>query len=158
MTFITAKQINTWRSDVYKHFRSPPEIKIADGKTTYIFICLKSGEQISRAADDVSTGNLKRHIKRCEPATSKGIQMLESFATGSTYTPAKLRHKIEKWIIMHYHAFSVVEQQGFKEILFLFNPNVSIPSAITISRDIQDHFVAAKAKVIQFLKVSIYLF
>jgi hypothetical protein len=35
------KQMKTWSSIVYEHFRSPPEIKKDGGNVRYVFVCKK---------------------------------------------------------------------------------------------------------------------
>ncbi|TDL14695.1 hypothetical protein BD410DRAFT_845818 [Rickenella mellea] len=39
---ILVAQMNGWRSDVYKHFKTPPTIVEVDGEVRYKFICAKA--------------------------------------------------------------------------------------------------------------------
>ncbi|KAJ3817650.1 hypothetical protein F5880DRAFT_1511605, partial [Lentinula raphanica] len=64
---IRNKQVKSWTSKYYKHFKLPPEIDARDPDVVrYQFHCKHFPVQfVTRARHDDSTSNLKRHVDTC---------------------------------------------------------------------------------------------
>ncbi|KAH9916099.1 uncharacterized protein BXZ73DRAFT_105958 [Epithele typhae] len=79
-----------WRSDVYLHFEFPTVIRNPNGTISHRFMCKKhSSKKVDRPDYQESTGNLVRHVNSCDPSKKKtpaGVQLIEEFAAGVTYT------------------------------------------------------------------------
>lgn len=108
---------------------------------------------ILRNREDDSTGNLGRHAERCSGKRTKESRVMEEFAHGSTYSAARLRYLLNLWIVRRHRPFSIVEDRELIDILQMFCDHVTVPSARTISRDVQEIFQMTKVNVAQFLQV-----
>lgn len=49
-----------------------------------------------------------------------------------------MKKKLIKWIVIHQHPFTIVEENSFIELINSLCPNAKIPSADTIKRNIMD--------------------
>jgi hypothetical protein len=49
-----------------------------------------------------------------------------------------MKKKLIKWIVIHQHPFTIVEETYFIELVHSFYPEANIPSADTIKRNIID--------------------
>lgn len=108
---------------------------------------------ILRNREDDSTGNLGRHAERCSGKRTKESRVMEEFAHGSTYSAARLRYLLNLWVVRRHRPFSIVEDRELIAILQMFCDHVTVPSARTISRDVQEIFQMTKVNVAQFLQV-----
>src|SRR5437016_4320701 len=121
------KQMATWTSDVYTHFRMPPTISVRRGIVVYTYTCIAyvvflfltslytefisyshPSITVSRARHDESTGNLKRHVTNCIPTDSSQTRAMAIYASGSTYTSSSHRMKIALWVSKRNRPFSIV--------------------------------------------------
>lgn len=109
---------------------------------------------IQRTREDISTGNLSRHASKCSGHRTKASRVMEQFTQSSTYSPSRLRYMLNLWIVRRHRPFSIVEDAELIEIFQMFCGHVVIPSARTISRDIQEIFQMTKENVARFLQVS----
>ena len=108
---------------------------------------------LSRADYDYSTGNLGRHRNECEPVESPGVEMLEDFAHGVTYSPGRFRLTTALWCARRHRPFTIVEDPEFHTVCKMLHPKVHIPSRITVGRDVQLVHRYTKVAVIQMFKV-----
>ncbi|KAF8587076.1 hypothetical protein K439DRAFT_1339216 [Ramaria rubella] len=82
---------------------------------------------------DESTSNLKCHTDECDPdMTSTAIAM---YASGCTYSKARMHHLLVKWISCHHHPFAVVEDVELIEIFQMLYVHVFVPLRQTVSRN-----------------------
>ena len=100
-----------------------------------------------------STGNLNRHIKACDPDDTPEAEMITTYASGVTYSPARLRFLIAMWVAHRHRPFLMVEDPEFWEILRMLYPKVQLPSRVTVSRDVQDIFERTRSRLKDLLKV-----
>lgn len=118
-----------------------------------IFLNRNPSVVILRNREDDSTGNLGRHAERCSGKRTKESRVMEDFAHGSTYSAARLRYLLNLWIVRRHRPFSIVEDTELIDILQMFCDHVTVPSARTISRDVQEIFQMTKVNVARFLQV-----
>jgi hypothetical protein len=111
------------------------------------FSLRKPSAVVMRARFEDSTSNLKRHVTDCSPEENSSTALMSGFAHGSTYSPQKLRFIIAMWCSARNRPFHLVQDPEFQELLRMFNVQVSIPSRITVSRDIHRIFDLTKEKV-----------
>jgi hypothetical protein len=161
------KQMKSWRSDVYKHFNSPPDILIAKGVVKYKFSCkshpyvffvqsssikcftqcIRSSDPVIRARDDVSTSNLKRHVTRCDGQLAPPGGRINEFAHGSTYNKAEFRYLATLWVAQCHRPYAIVEDPPLNRMFRMLYSQVEVPSAVTVSRDVKEVYEVAKKEV-----------
>ena len=73
-----------------------------------------------------STGNLSRHVKSCDPDDVPEVEMITTYASGVTYSLARLRFLIAMWVTRRHHPFLIVEDPEFREILRMLYPKVQL--------------------------------
>ena len=118
---------------------------------------LSDGQSIvSRACYDTTTSNLHAHIAGCKANQEKAAAPVASGsqAVGSTYTPQRLRALLSLWFASGSRPYALVEDVGFRDILYMLNPSVVIPSPHTISRDVKEIYWFARQNLAAFFKVS----
>ena len=103
---------------------------------------------VDRADYEDSTGNLGRHRNTCEPPDSAEVQLIETFASGVTYTPARLRYLIALWCARRHRPFAIVDDPELQQIMVMLYSKVKIPSRHTVSHNIQSILEFSKARVI----------
>ena len=101
-----------------------------------------------------STGNLSRHVKSCDPDDTPETEMITTYASGVTYSFARLRFLLAMWSARRHRPFAIVEDPEFREILAMLYPRVQLPSRVTVSRDVRNIFDNTKERAIKMLKVS----
>ncbi|THH15827.1 hypothetical protein EUX98_g9402 [Antrodiella citrinella] len=162
---VLAAQLENWSSDVYDHFIMPPGIittKTRDGTITvqYVFVCKShigpssTAPTLTRAHHDDSTSNLVRHVDICKPddAVAPAGKAINDFAHGSTYSKALFRYLLSLWIACRHRPFSIIEDPELIRIFRMLYAQVEIPSASTISRDIQEIFTLSQAHIAKLLQ------
>lgn len=162
-----------WESPVYTHFKSPPKIEVSsDGVVKYVFQCISyveytpqlhrlaqlyyrhpSVKPILRKREDTSTGNLDRHVKGCAPPVNSQTDAIKKFMHGSTYSKSKFRYLLDLWIVRRHRPYAIVEDPELIELFRMLFAQVEIPSARTISRDVQELYQMAKVNMIKMLQV-----
>jgi hypothetical protein len=65
------------------------------------------------------------------------------------------RAVIVKWVSKSMRPFSIVEDDGFKELMKTGRPEYSIPSTRTVARDVNHVFKITRQKISKMLQVSI---
>ncbi|SJL11769.1 uncharacterized protein ARMOST_15178 [Armillaria ostoyae] len=130
-----------WSAPAYDHFL--PEVMVAwntkNRRWQQVFICKRDLTiKIHWAFHDNGTANMICHARLCKTADcnnddeSKLIQSsLMSFMQGSTYTPG---------------------QEEYRGILRMFNKDVQIPSADTLSCDVKDVYTLVKKRVAELFQ------
>ena len=171
--FPLAKQVETWTSPVYNHYKSPPTIFTdPHGVLKYRFICkayvhrlslslllltygLYSHPEISvvRARHDVSTSNLNQHEKKCNGVREANQTSVTSFTHGSTYSKELLHVYVALWTATSYRPFTIAEDPYFVKIVKMFNPNAVLPSDTTVSKDIREFFQIGRKNLKTFIAV-----
>ena len=81
------------------------------------------------------------------------MELLTSFAAGSTYSKAKFRFKIAVWIARCHRPFNLVEDPEFREILAMLYGRVEVPSRKSVARDVLALVNHAKQELIARLEV-----
>ncbi len=150
-----AEQSKQWTSAHYAHFKTP-EIFLDKGVVKYQFICkrcvhsamspldlrltpLRSHPSIKivRARHDTSTSNLKNHALKCAPPKEGTI---EEHVPGAKYSKALMRFKLTRWIARRNRPYAIVDDDELQDIFRMLYARVEVPSARTISRDVQEIF------------------
>lgn len=65
------------------------------------------------------------------------------------------RAEIVRWVSESVRPFKIVEDRGFLSLMKTGRPEYYIPSASTVSRDVQIVFVRTRARMGQMLQVSV---
>lgn len=111
------------------------------------------GTAPAEAACSEPTSNLKNHVKRCAP--SKGVKTIEDHIPGAKYTKALMRFKLLTWVARRHRPYSIVEDPELRDIFQMLYARVEVPSARTISRDVQEVFELSRLNLIAMLKVHL---
>lgn len=166
-------QIKSWTSKCYGHFQMPPTIiKRNDGTILYQFTCKRYATihqwlqslivlqrypsiTLTRRRDEVSTGNLLRHITDCEPENTAESTQMERFAHACTYSHEAFRYLLVKWVTSCSRPYSIIEDAPLKDIFKMLYNKTRIVAADTISRDVQLIFKNSRGAIIETLKVFI---
>ena len=100
-----------------------------------------------------STGNLSRHVKSCDPEDTPEVEMITTYASGVTYSYARLRFLVAMWAAQCHRPFAIVDDPEFREILAMLYSRIELPSRVTVSCDVRDIFNNTKEIAIKMLKV-----
>jgi hypothetical protein len=119
-------------------------------------VCRHPSEKVTRARHDESTSNLNRHADNCNPKGNSSTRALAAFAHGSLYNPGLFRLKLAIWISRRHRPFVIVDDPEFQELLTILNCKVSVPSSVTVSRDVQEIFSISQKVVGTLLKVCFH--
>jgi hypothetical protein len=172
---------------VYAFFKPTPNIRYNDGRKMHEFTCLRQHcrQKILRyldTKDAQSTGNMRRHVKKCwgegvltaaESAkdanearskivngflkTGKITEMFERKAnvTYSTiqHTKSETRAEIVRWVAESLRPFAIVKDRGFRSLMKTGRPDYYIPSPSTVARDVKAVFARARNRISKILKV-----
>lgn len=117
-------------------------------------ICRHPGTWVDRSDYEDSTGNLGRHILKCEPPKTPESEAITAFAAGSTYSAARVRYYLALWCARHHRPFTAVEDAEFRALLKMLYGRVEVPSRVTVSRDVQLIVKHCKTLVIALFEVS----
>ncbi|KAF8592629.1 hypothetical protein K439DRAFT_1323437 [Ramaria rubella] len=93
----------------------------------------------SRAIADL-TRNLMAHKARCDPDPVGGSSSIKHFAHSSMYSAVQLHFLLTIWVAWHHRPYAIVQDAELLEILHMLYRPVEIPSACTLSRDVQEVF------------------
>ncbi len=92
-----------------------------------------------------STDNLWNHYNRHH---TKGNIIVPSNA----FNVSEYTDMLVKWIVTNMHAFSIVDEDDFRESAIYLNPNCKIVCAKTIRNKIAGKFNEFKLKIIDYFK------
>lgn len=109
--------------------------------------------KLSRVRHVNSTSNLKNHVKRCAPR--KDSKTIKDHIPGAKYSKALMRFMLLAWIARQHRLYAIVEDLELREIFQMLYARVDVPSARTISRDVQEVFELSKMNLIAMLKVCV---
>lgn len=90
------------------------------------------------------------HMKRCAPPVEG---MIEEHVAGANYSKALMRFLLTCWVARRHRPYAIVEDPELLQIFRMLYGKVEVPSARTISRDVQEVFQMSKLNVISLLKV-----
>jgi hypothetical protein len=170
-----AAQMKSWKSQVYSHFKSPPDIFIEKGVVKYRYICKSyvisysipfqliisdprnPSQTIIRVRSDDSTSNLNRHVTRCAGHLPQSGQAINDFAHGSTYTKAEFRYLSVVWVSQCHRPFAIVNDEPLQRMFRMLYAKVDIPSPTTLSRDVKEVHDLAKQNVAKVLQVCCHV-
>lgn len=110
---------------------------------------------VARACYNSLTGNLTQHVKKCAPKPNAESKAINTFMHGSTYSRSKMRYKLIRWVVRNHRPFAIVEDEDLLDIFKMLYAEVQVPSARTISRDIQEVFLLTRKNVMEMPKVRL---
>ncbi len=84
--------------------------------------------------------------------TSKQMKMTSFFKTSAPKEPNTFRQCLSDFIISGNHAFNIVEEPEFVQMIRSLSSNIEIPSRFTIKRDIIQLYTDCKIKLIEISK------
>ncbi|TBU22600.1 hypothetical protein BD311DRAFT_675736, partial [Dichomitus squalens] len=143
-------------SDVYKHFHLPEIIGTKNGDIIHRFKCKTHPlKTVDRKDYQDSTGNLTRHRLLCEPEDTPQRDMITAYASGTVYSPSRIRFLIAMWCARRHRPFTIVEDPEFKSLLEMLYVKVKIPSRHVVSRDIKCILEFSKDRVIARFQVRL---
>ncbi|KAF8575674.1 hypothetical protein K439DRAFT_1623414 [Ramaria rubella] len=140
-----AKQQKSWTSDVYNHYRMPPEIKVEGTSVKYIFTAVADhtlrnpSKIVTHVHTDNSTSNLVSHKEHCAPTQDAGQNSIQSFTHGLTYSTG-------------HRPYAIVHDPELIETFKMLYEPVQIPSPRTLLRDVQEVFDISQLEVAQVLQ------
>ncbi|KAF7797747.1 hypothetical protein EIP86_008947 [Pleurotus ostreatoroseus] len=151
---VAEEQRKGWKTSVYNHFK-PPEIVTVDGEIKYRFVCKKHlNENITRVRCDSSTSNLARHAKKCDGQEAPDTQKITEFAHGSTYSKARMRFLLAKWVSVRHRPYFIIKDPKLLEIFRMLYAKVEVPHPTTLSRDVHEIFKILRERLSLALEVS----
>lgn len=77
------------------------------------------------------------------------------YIPGAKYSKALMRFKLLRWIACRNHPYTIVEDIELREIFQMLYALVKVPSARTISRDVQEVFEMSRLNLVSMLNVHI---
>ncbi|KAG8933501.1 hypothetical protein FRC01_008781 [Tulasnella sp. 417] len=146
---IVAAHRKRWQSDVYNHFNITIKRETTDSGSRVIrfaFTCKYGNSnhpvQHRNRLGDGSTGNLTKRSQTCDQqrltsSHSTTLNSAVSTAAKPTYDLYRHRTLIALRCARYHRPFNMVEDEEYKMEVALLNPDASIPSAKTVSRDTQ---------------------
>ncbi|KAF8580011.1 hypothetical protein K439DRAFT_1236255, partial [Ramaria rubella] len=139
-------------SDVYNHYKMPPEIKVEGNSVKYLFIPKNPSKCVARSRMDDLTSNLVSHKEQCAPGHEAGQNSIKSFAHGSMYSTGRLWHLLVLWVAHRHQPYAIIQDPELLEIFkMLFEP-AQIPSPHSLSQDVQEAFDISRVQVAQVLQ------
>ncbi|KAF8578274.1 hypothetical protein K439DRAFT_1241850, partial [Ramaria rubella] len=140
-------------SEVYAHFKMPPEIKISGDNIKYLFICKSNpSKSVTHSCMDDLTSNLVAHKTRCAPEQVTGSSSIKSFVHGSTYSYSQMRYLLTLWVARCHQPYAIVQDAELLQILQMLYELVDVPSARTLSWDVQEVFLISQCEVTRVLQ------
>ncbi|KAF8572800.1 hypothetical protein K439DRAFT_1313109, partial [Ramaria rubella] len=116
-------------SDVYEHFKMPPNIHIEGEQVKYIFVCKrKPSKFITHARHNDLTGNLMAHKAGCPPDPASSSSSIKHFTHGSTYSAVWLHFLLTIWVAQRHWPYAIVQDAELLEILHMLSEPVEVPS------------------------------
>ncbi|KAF8584242.1 hypothetical protein K439DRAFT_1230405, partial [Ramaria rubella] len=139
-------------SNIYNHYKIPPEIKVEGNLVKYLFIPRNPSKCVARSQMDDSTSNLVSHKERCVPGHEAGQNSIKSFAHGSTYSTGRLQHLLVLWVARRHRPYAIVQDPELLEIFKMLYEPPQIHSPCTLSWDIQEAFDISCVQVARVLQ------
>ncbi|KAJ2974858.1 hypothetical protein NUW54_g11827 [Trametes sanguinea] len=176
-----------WTSPVYAFYKATPDIVYEKGRRAHVFACLAKGckytcRRYLDTGDSSSTGNLRRHVRKCWGAevlkdadqAANVAEARESIVGGlkkdglitysferkkgtvsyshRTHSRAETRVEIVKWVTQSMRPHVIVKDPGFQMLMKTGRPGYWIPPPSTVARDIRVIYKKSHAKVARLLR------
>ena len=124
----------------------------------FLLILPRCGKSISRHAGSNTTSNLVKHERLCCPRENIQLQqdMMNSFASGSTYRREKLWTFIVRWVTGCRQPMSIVGDSNFRGLIKMLNPQAIVPSQNTVTQDIKTMYSLTKVNLATILQVCTF--
>ena len=172
----------TWRSPIYSFFKDEISIGYEKGRLYHFFPCAarrcknNAGgvRRYQDKQDKHSTANLKHHATRCfgedtvkitmdggKAAQNENGSIFQSFArrgqepvtmSHRALSTPKARALITKWVAENNRPATIVEDRELIKLLTGGRPQMHIPSALTVTRDIKTAFEACRNRIKKLLQ------
>lgn len=104
---------------------------------------------VKRARYDTSTSNLVNHTKTCSP----GVNAIKKFTKGGDYNAGRFRFYLALWVTVRNRPYLAVTDDELLAAFQTLQPNVTVPSADTVGRDVKLLYELTKPAVKAMLKV-----
>jgi len=156
----------TWHSEAYSHYDVHlQQEKNVDGSPrslTYVFTCQSRPDDHPpvlrpRAKTAEGTSNLVRTMNICLDAQGLTRGSRKVVTDAIPYSPAAHRALIALRCAKNSRPFNTVTDEEYQLEVSLLRPNTTIPSPITVSRDINTIYLQMSRHVQQYFKVSFRL-
>lgn len=148
-------------SSIWDHFTHVPDIEVDETTAA----CNYCGKRYLADSKLHGTSNLWAHLKVCVKyayaISHDSSQTVLAFTPGMTgeLTAASLRYDAETcrkavamFVILDEHPFSVVEGIGFKLLINKIQPQMTVPSRFTVTRDCYQLYLDEKVRLRGFFK------
>jgi len=109
----------------------------------------------TRRSDDVSTGNLNRHIRECDPVATLEHKVMAKFVAGCTYTQERFRFQLALWVVQKCRPYAIVEDEELGTAFRMLHGSVEVPSRFSVIRDINMMYGMTKARLIAWFEVCV---
>ena len=138
---------------------------------TSVAVCALCGKQIGYRG---SPGNFQTHLKLVhkqeyeieigENSNSNQLKMTDFSTSASSSSKYKATHpkqtnfrsELAKWIVKDIRPISIVEDVGFKKLITIADPKLSVPVANTVAADIDKLYDVKKKEMIEKFKHIAY--
>jgi hypothetical protein len=145
--------------DIDIDISSDTEVEKDDKRKTIDFFINDNNEKVFKCkycsqkySHKTSKTILKRHYINQHSMTSKQMKMTSFFKTSAPKEPKTFRQCLSDFIISGNHAFNIVEEPEFVQMIRSLSSNIEIPSRFTIKRDIIQLYTDCKTKLIEIFK------
>jgi hypothetical protein len=179
-----------WTAPIYVFFKPDPIIEYIGTHRAHMFQCaVKSCKHKSRGVqrfldkgDACSTGNLRKHAKKCwgkdvveaadedsevRTTTAQSASNPGSITTAfewkgkgrvtyshKQHTTTESRAELVRWVAENNHPFAIVKDRAFQSLMKTGRLGYYIPSPSTLSRDVKLVFLNVRSRIAQMLQVS----
>ncbi|ONH90806.1 hypothetical protein PRUPE_8G075500 [Prunus persica] len=112
------------------------------------------------------TSNLLSHLaNQCKEYPGRDIKKQKTLSfqpkkgeeegklIATSYSPESCREAIVRFIILDEQPFKVVEGEGFRDMLRVFEPRLQVPSCVTIAKDVLKIYKKEKIKLKDYLTI-----
>ena len=87
-------------------------------------------------SNDVSTGNLHKHIALCVPQLNKS-KIMEKFAMGCTYSCKGFCWLVMCWVVRKNRPYTIIDDEEVCDIFWMLHVNINILCTNTLAVDIK---------------------
>ena len=121
----------------------------------FLLILPRCGKSISRHAGSNTTSNLVKHERLCCPRENVQLQqdMMNSFASGSTYRHEKLWTFIVRWVMGCRWPMLIIGDSDFRGLIKMPNLQAIVLSRNTVTQDIETMYSLTKVNLATILQV-----
>ncbi|KAF8548494.1 hypothetical protein OG21DRAFT_1479172 [Imleria badia] len=156
-----------------------PTIHVDGDRRTHKFKCSAKGckatiQRCLNTKNARSTGNLRKHVKKCWEEDVRTHVMGGILRNGSitaafeqkgkgkvTYsnqqhTWAETRDEIVCWVAENLRPFQIVKDHGFLKLMKMGRPEYYVPSPATVAQDVHQVFALTCQCIAKMLRVSMH--